>query len=127
MIIHMTLRAERAGTRTTKEVAGIISGALKKPFCPAEGCRSIVNGEFAGYTFMEEPAFMMLYGSASATKDGEDVSGDNFTFTELGTGEVLLGIVDGMGSGVAAGEESEMVIELLEELPKNGSGKIIRQ
>lgn len=63
---------------------------------------------------------MMLYGSASATKDGEDASGDNFTFTELGTGEVLLGIVDGMGSGVAAGEDSEMVIELLEELLKAG-------
>jgi len=120
VIIHMTLRTERGNIQTAKEAAAIISGALKKSFRPADGCRTIVNGEFAGYTFMEEPAFMMLYGSASATKDGEDASGDNFTFTELGTGEVLLGIVDGMGSGVAAGEDSEMVIELLEELLKAG-------
>ncbi len=120
LIIHMTLRTERGNTGTAKEAAGIISGALKKSFRPADGCRTIINGEFAGYTFMEEPAFMMLYGSASVTKDGEDMSGDNFTFTELGTGEVLLGIVDGMGSGVAAGEDSEMVIELLEELLKAG-------
>lgn len=119
-IIRVTLCTERGNVETAKEAAGIISGVLKKAFRPADGCRTIINGEFAGYTFTEEPAFMMLYGSASATKQGEEVSGDNFTYTELGTGEVLLGIVDGMGSGVAAGEDSEIVIELLEELLKAG-------
>lgn len=119
-IIRMTLRTERGNVETAKEAAGIISGVLKKAYRPADGCRTIINGEFAGYVFTEEPAFMMLYGSATTTKRGEEVSGDNFTFTELGTGEVLLGIVDGMGSGVAAGEDSEIVIELLEELLKAG-------
>lgn len=120
LIIRMTLRTERGNVETTKEAAGIISDVQKKAFRPAEGCRTIINGEFAAYTFTEEPVFMMLYGTASATKQGEEVSGDNFTYTELGTGEVLLGIVDGMGSGVAAGEDSEIVIELLEELLKAG-------
>lgn len=120
LIIRMTLRTERGNVETAKEAAGIISDVQKKAFRPAEGCRTIINGEFAAYTFIEEPVFLMLYGSASATKQGEEVSGDNFTYTELGTGEVLLGIVDGMGSGVAAGEDSEVVIELLEELLKAG-------
>ena len=120
LIIRVTMRTEKGNVETTKEAAGIISGVFKKAFRPADGCRTIINGEFAGYIFTEEPAFMMLYGNASATKQGEEVSGDNFTYTELGTGEVLLGIVDGMGSGVAAGEDSEIVIELLEELLKAG-------
>ncbi|MBE5949931.1 MAG: hypothetical protein E7261_13070 [Lachnospiraceae bacterium] len=119
-IIRMTLRTERGNVETVKEAAGIISGVLKKSYKPTEGCRTIINGDYAGYTFTEEPAFMMLHGNAAITKNGEDVSGDNFTFTELGTGEVLIGIVDGMGSGVAAGEDSEIVIELLEELLKAG-------
>ena len=118
--IQITLRTERGRIETAKEAASIISGVMGKSFRPIEGCRTIINGEFAGYTFLEEPAFMMLHGSAAMTKNGEEVSGDNFTFTELKTGEVLLGIVDGMGSGAVAGQDSEIVIELLEELLKAG-------
>lgn len=119
-IVHMTMCTEKGRVETSKEAAGIISDVFEKTFCPAPGCKTIVSREFAGYTFMEEPAFKMLYGSASVTKNGEEMSGDNFTFAELGTGEVLLGIVDGMGSGSVAGEDSEIVIELLEELLRAG-------
>ena len=108
------------GTETTKEAAGIISGILGKPFKVADCCRTIVNKEFSNYKFVEEPEFMMLHAIAMKTKSGEEVSGDNFTCTKFGSGEVLLGIVDGMGSGAMAGEESEMVIELLEDLLKAG-------
>lgn len=119
IIVQATMKT-KGNIETSKEAAQIISNVHKKGFKPAEGCRTIINGDYAGYTFVEVPEFMMLYGSAAMTKNGEEVSGDNFTFTELGTGEVLLGIVDGMGSGVAAGEDSEIVIELLEELLKAG-------
>lgn len=118
--VHMTLRTGNGRVETVKEAAAAVSSALGKRFKPAEGCRTIINGDFAGYDFIEEPTFMMLYGTAAETKSGEDISGDNFTFTELGTGEMLLGIVDGMGSGTAAGEDSELVIELLEELMRAG-------
>lgn len=114
------LLCRQRGTETVKETAGIISGILGKNFKAADTCRTIVNKELSGYVFVEEPMFMMLHSVASHVKDGEEVSGDNFTCMEFESGELLLGIVDGMGSGVIAGEESELVIELLEDLIRAG-------
>jgi len=107
-------------TETAKEAAGIIAGVLGKTFRVSDSCRSIVNREFSNYIFVEEPEFMLLHSVAAMTKDGEEISGDNFTCTEFDSGAMLLGIVDGMGSGAAAGEESELVIELLEDFLKAG-------
>lgn len=108
---------------TVREVIQVISAVTGKNFRPSGGSRTIVGREFSDYSFIEEPEFMMLYSTASRTKDGEEISGDSFTYTDLGEGDVLLGIVDGMGSGTVAGEESELVIELLEELLKAGFEK----
>ena len=114
------LLCRQKGTEAVRETAGIISGALGKKFKAADTCRTIVGKELYGYVFVEEPMFMMLHSVAIHAKDGEDVSGDNFTCMEYENGELLLGVVDGMGSGVIAGEESELVIELLEDLIRAG-------
>ena len=59
-------------------------------------------------------------GTASSSKNGEAISGDNFSCVDLAEGRYLMGIVDGMGSGEKANEESEEVIDLLEELIRTG-------
>ncbi len=63
---------------------------------------------------------MVLHGTSGITKTGETISGDNFSCTELMEGQLLMGIVDGMGSGNEASEDSEEIIELLEDLLKAG-------
>ena len=52
---------------------------------------------------------------ASLTKEGEEISGDNFSARELTCGHYLFALSDGMGSGWQANRESETVLELLEQ------------
>lgn len=86
------------------------------------GCAMEVTGEserFIGdtvgeFTFEEEPGYMVLTGVARATKKNEVLSGDSFSFLYPDSGETVLLLSDGMGSGAAASRDSEAVIGLLE-------------
>ena len=51
------------------------------------------------------------------------VSGDNFSFLEKEDGELVLSLSDGMGFGVSACKESELVIDLLERFVEAGFTK----
>lgn len=59
-------------------------------------------------------------GAAGAAKDGYDISGDDFRFTELNEGRYLLAMSDGMGVGEMAAVHSERTLTLLEHLLKAG-------
>ncbi len=62
-----------------------------------------------------------LRGLARVDKSGESVSGDNYSFLELsGTGELLMVLTDGMGSGEMADRDSSNLIEALEYLMEAG-------
>lgn len=105
---------------TVKEVSEYISKSYGKRVRACSDGKSILNGEFAVYGFVEEPNFMVLHGASSMTKSGESLSGDNFSCTALAEGQLLMGIVDGMGSGDLASGDSEEIIGLLEDLLKAG-------
>ena len=53
-------------------------------------------------------------------KEGEELSGDNYSVLSLPTGKVVMTITDGMGTGSAAYDESETVIEMIEQLAGAG-------
>lgn len=53
-------------------------------------------------------------------KEGEQLSGDNFSFLPLDNGKFVMSLSDGMGCGVQACRESEMVIDLLEKFLEAG-------
>ena len=57
---------------------------------------------------------------ARAARVDSRVSGDNFSFLYPESGEVIMLLSDGMGSGEAACRESERVIELLEQFLEAG-------
>ena len=79
----------------------------------------MVNSEEITYRFKEEPNFIVLHGIAKNSKD-EEVSGDSFSCIELNSGQTILSISDGMGTGLNAYKESEMVVDLLEEFAYGG-------
>lgn len=60
--------------------------------------------------------YRALHGIARISKEGEVISGDNFTFCQNTPGQIVMSISDGMGSGQQAWEESRRVIELTEQL-----------
>lgn len=122
--VFLTMRARRRGRCVpTKEVGALISEIYRQRMVPDQESRAIVNKEFSTVLFVEEPQYYMLNGVARMTKDGELVSGDNFTLFRRENGQMIMGLSDGMGSGVGACQESETVIELLEQFLNAGFGK----
>lgn len=75
------------------------------------------TGEFS---FEEEPGYLVLTGVARAAKHEEVLSGDSFSFLYPESGETVLLLSDGMGSGEQASHDSEAVIGLLEQLLSAG-------
>lgn len=112
----------KAGKKTLplKEVGEIISSVLEKNVAFRKNPYAVVGKEYKTYTFVEEPNFFVIHGAAKRSKDLQSVSGDNFTCMELDSGQTLLSVSDGMGHGLKAYKESEVVMELLEEMMKGG-------
>jgi stage II sporulation protein E len=103
---------------TAKEAAVAISDALGVKVKVSEASKSVISKEYENFIFVEDTKFKVLNGVARAMK--ESVSGDNFSILKLETGEYMVALSDGMGTGKEAGEESETVMSLLEEMIEAG-------
>ncbi len=68
----------------------------------------------------EKEKYTLVVGSATATKNKSEVSGDSNTKTKLNDGKYMIAISDGMGSGQTAKKSSTTVINMLEKLLKTG-------
>ena len=116
----LTLHTENGNCVTAKEIANIIGEILHCSFRPSMESRPVVTTNSSVIRLEEEPPYVMLYGVARASKEKGVVSGDNFSYTYLPKGKVMLGLCDGMGSGQQAYEESKSAIELTEQLLDSG-------
>ena len=122
--LFITMRTNRKGRCvSTREVAAIISEVCSQRMVPDRDSRTIINRDYSTVLFLAEPAFCMLNGVAKVTKEGELVSGDNFSMFRKENGQMIMSLSDGMGSGIGACQESETVIELLEQFLHAGFGK----
>lgn len=120
--VYLTMRMVRGECISTKEAASILTEVYKTQMVPAPDSKRIVNKEYGTVLFVEDTVYYMLNGVARATRDGEIISGDNFTFLTKENGQVIMSLCDGMGSGIGASKESETVIELLEQFLDAGFG-----
>lgn len=118
--IIIRMKVNGANCITYKEVADMISGVLGERWCVAEGFASTLSKEFRTVSFVKDVKYRILTGVARTAKTGEEVSGDNYSFIRLSGGRVIMTITDGMGSGMPAYEESEKVIELIEQFVQAG-------
>jgi stage II sporulation protein E len=101
-----------------KEAAAVISEALGVRVKVSEASKSVISKEYESFTFVEDTKFKVLSGVARAMKEG--VSGDNFSILNLESGEAMIALSDGMGTGKEACDESEMVMSLLEQMIESG-------
>ncbi len=113
--ITMDLRAGRGHYLPMKEILPVISGCAGIPMASVKSNYRFVGREKNSYVFVTKPAYSCTYGVARVTKEGEEISGDNFSARELTCGHYLFALSDGMGSGWQANRESETVLELLEQ------------
>lgn len=116
--IYLIAACRKGRCVTVKEAAAIITDALGARFKASEATKSVVTKDYENFIFVEDTKFKVLTGVARAMK--ENVSGDNFSILKLETGELMIAISDGMGTGIEAGEESETVMSLLEQMIEAG-------
>ncbi|MBQ7954747.1 MAG: SpoIIE family protein phosphatase [Lachnospiraceae bacterium] len=113
--IGIAIRTDRQGGYRTEDIADILSVLLDMRVEAAVTSPYFVDKDFRYYTFVEEPPFSFLTGTARAIKETETISGDNYSIVESEQGKVTILLSDGMGSGEKACEDSEMVLDLMEK------------
>ena len=121
--IYMVAKMRRGRCMTAREICDVIREVFGRTFVLAKGCRMVISREYNTYEFAEDIHLKTVQGVAQAVKSPEEVSGDSYTYLPLSTGQMVLSLSDGMGSGPLAGRDSEYVISLLEQLMETGFGK----
>lgn len=100
---------------STDEAAAFLSVLLSIPLVPSMKTPFFITDKPQNFCFEEDAKYMVLTGYAKSIKEGEKISGDNYTFFES-QGKRFLGVLsDGMGSGEKANKDSEKVLELAEK------------
>lgn len=118
--IRMEARTGGKAYISVKEAANAISRAVNRCFLPSKDSRMLLPEKGASVCFVETSAMTAHYGVARAVREGEQVSGDSFSFLITDGGKCILCLSDGMGSGYSACKESEMVIDLIEKFIESG-------
>ncbi|MFW5675456.1 MAG: stage II sporulation protein E [Acetivibrio ethanolgignens] len=121
--IHLMGRMRLGRCVTAREIAVMLGQVMGKRLKPAEQTKTVLGRELEVMVFIEDTPYKTLTGVARATKEGEEISGDNFSILSLDNGEEVLLLSDGMGSGEQANRESCLVVELLEHFLEAGFDK----
>ncbi|MGL5151987.1 MAG: stage II sporulation protein E [Clostridium sp.] len=109
------------GKYSQKKVLEVINLYVKNPMIVNED-ESRVNPDGGEYVMVinEMPKFKLVSGAATEIKDGEDYSGDYYSFGKVVNGKYITVISDGMGSGPEAGKESKITVDLVEQFLESG-------
>lgn len=118
--IFLDMRAKNGRCVTIQEIAQVLGELCGCPMSAVQDSRCTVNSEYHTVHFQEDVSYHMLYGVAKLTRDQEKVSGDNYSVRYEDDGHFLMCLSDGMGTGMEACKESEMVVELLEQFMEAG-------
>lgn len=105
---------------STRELAQYVSSIVHKTLIPDSDCPAYIHHKKECIMLREELLFQYYIGKATATKEGEVVSGDCFFYSDYADGRSLLALADGMGSGECAGEDAAYVLELLDKFLEAG-------
>ncbi len=116
--IYLSAACQGGRCVTAKEAAAVISEVLSNKMRASEASKSVITKDYENFVFMTDTKFKVLTGVARAMK--ENVSGDNFSLLKLESGEFMIAISDGMGTGKEAAQESETVMSLLEQMIEAG-------
>lgn len=122
--IHMKGKTSHGRFVTTREVSDILSEMLGCAIVPREECHKVFSKRAEEFVFEEGAQLTAVTGISRLSKDGEERCGDTFTNCYLPGGELLVALSDGMGSGESANEESERLIEMLEQMTEIGFSEV---
>lgn len=121
--VYLTMNTRGRRCIAVKDIAAALTKLMKKAMMPARDSRAFVGGERVTVLFVERTNFQVICGVEKAVKGKERISGDNFSLCHCREGQFIGALSDGMGSGMAAYRESELVIDLLEQFLEAGFSK----
>lgn len=110
----------RRGTVPVGLVADILTESYGRPMVPERDSRLMIGKDWCSIHFVEETRYYMLTGYAAAKCSGQVSSGDNYAILNSNHGQVVMAVSDGMGKGVEASQESQTIIELVEQFLEAG-------
>lgn len=119
-ILYLQCRSGSQRCIPVRELAKQFSQFGEERFVALQENPVLLGDEEAVLAFAEDDRYAVYHGLARRIKDGEQISGDNFSFLSLQDGHFVMSLSDGMGSGMLASRESEMVIDLLEKFLEAG-------
>lgn len=105
---------------STEEIASFLSVLLNLRLVPSLKTPFFITDEPQNFCFEEDTKYMVLTGYAKSVKEGEKISGDNYSFFETEEKKFYGVLSDGMGSGERASIESEAVLEMAERYLDGG-------
>ncbi len=120
---HLKLQVQmksKSGCVSVKTFLQLISRILGRRMRVQADTKTFISKEIVEFLFIEDTKFRSVQGIERRKKDGAYVSGDNFSVLELESGNFLMGLSDGMGSGSTACRESELVLDLVEKFLEAG-------
>ena len=121
--VYLTIRTRKKRCISNKDAAECLSEALGSPMMPSHEARAFVRNEYTSTCFVEKTNFEVVYGVERCVGDYQQISGDSFSFLQKEEGQFLASLSDGMGTGLNAYQESEKVVDLLEQFLETGFSK----
>lgn len=118
--LMVKMHTKMGGCISLKTFLTAVGHVFERELRPQADCKSFITKEPVTFLFYEDTKYRSVQGISRRKKDGAQISGDNFSFLELESGNYLLGLSDGMGSGSTACRESEMVLDLVERFLEAG-------
>ena len=118
--ISVTLKSKGKNPLSSDEVGDLLSVLLGTHLSSRQDNKFFLSEGFETLYYVEESKFHTLTGVAKAVKETEQISGDNYSFFEMETGNLTAVLSDGMGSGDKACADSTMVVELVQRFLEAG-------
>lgn len=120
MEVSLTMKNIKKNHLSAEEIGDLLSVLLNMRLVSAQDNAFFVGEDWHTFYYVEEARFHVLTGVASAVKETEKISGDNYAFFNTETGNLTVVLSDGMGSGDKACRDSTMVVELMQKFLEAG-------
>lgn len=114
--ISITMKQQGKNRVSLKDMSLLLSLLFQKRLQEHKNAPLYLTERYDTYLFLEEPRYYVMTGVARAIKEGEKISGDNFSIWEGDYGNLICILSDGCGSGARASSDSDMVIDFMERL-----------
>ncbi|MDE6189736.1 MAG: SpoIIE family protein phosphatase [Clostridia bacterium] len=115
---HTVSLIVREGDRNKKALTGVLS-KLVGATLEKKDERKLPDGRYC-LNFINTAKYKITYATAACTKPDSSACGDTYVVTKLKHDKVLIALCDGMGTGAAAREGSQLALDMVSSYYRAG-------